>query len=119
MQAVTITQITAHELQSLIEDSVRKILSSYRLPPALSKLDEPDPDKYLTIEQAAAFLHLSIPTIYGHVSKAIIPCMKKGKRLYFSKRELTEWIKQGKKSTLTDLDMDAGTYLHNKKRNSK
>ena len=77
MQAVTITQITPPELETLIENSLRKILSVQQ------KIPINEADKLLTIRQVAEVLTLSVPTIYGLVSRSEIPCMKKGKRLYF------------------------------------
>jgi len=73
-------------------------------------------DELLTIEEAASFAHLSKPTFYGLVSRAEVPCMKKGKRLYFSKLELTEWIKSGRKKTNAEREVEAGTFLSNRKR---
>lgn len=58
------------------------------------------PDQLLTIQQAAELLHLSVPTLYSKVSKRELPCMKRGKRLYFSQNELVEYVKHGgKKAT--------------------
>ena len=56
-------------------------------------------NEVLVIRQAADFLRLSLPTIYGLVSNRKIPFMKKGKRLYFSKHELSKWIAEGRKKT--------------------
>jgi len=75
-----------------------------------------EPDQLLTIQQVAEFLSLSVPTIYGLVSKSEIPCMKKGKRLYFSKDEITNWIKSGRKKTLAEIDIEADAYLLNQKK---
>jgi excisionase family DNA binding protein len=111
MQAVTITQITPPELESLIESSLRKILSNQR-----TEQPQPETDQLLTIQQVADFLSLSVPTIYGLVSKAEIPCMKRGKRLYFSKDEIKNWIKAGRKKTLAELDSEADDYLLNQKK---
>ena len=58
-------------------------------------LNSPDTEQLLTIKQAAEFLSLTVPTLYGLVQRAAIPVSKRGKRLYFSKQELTEWIKAG------------------------
>lgn len=41
------------------------------------------PERLLTIEQAADFLHLSKATIYSKCSRNQLPYMKRGKRLYF------------------------------------
>ena len=72
-----------------------------------NKEHQPESDQLLTVKEAAEFLHLSVPTIYGFVSKAEIPFSKKGKRLYFSKLELMEWIKQGRKKTIAEMEASA------------
>ncbi len=71
----------------------------------------PETDQLLTIQQAADFLKLSVPTIYSLVSRSEIPVSKKGKRLYFSEQELTAWIKGGRKKTLQELSAEADKYL--------
>jgi excisionase family DNA binding protein len=76
----------------------------------------PEIDELLTITQAAKFLHLSTPTIYGKVSRNEIPVNKQGKRLYFYRSELAEWIKSGRKKTLTEIKQEADEYLGNRKR---
>ncbi len=69
----------------------------------------------LTIEEATKFLHLSKPTLYSKVSRNEIPYMKKGKRLYFSTEELTEFIKSGKVKTNDEIEDEALEYLKIKK----
>ena len=54
----------------------------------------------MNIQQAAEFTGLAVTSIYLKSSQGTIPCTKKGKRLYFSKSELTEWINQGHKKGL-------------------
>lgn len=56
-------------------------------------------EELLTISQAAELLNLSVSTLYGKVSRAEIPVNKKGKRLYFYRSELHEWIREGRKRT--------------------
>jgi len=73
------------------------------------------PDQLLTIQQAGDLLNLSIPTLYGYVHRAEIPVCKKGKRLYFSKDDLTNWIKEGKKKTLAEISAEADMYLTKRK----
>ena len=72
-------------------------------------------DELLTIEQAAKFLNVSVPTIYGYVHSKEIPYSKVKKRLYFSKYELTEWIKSGRRKTSAELEVAANNYLQQKK----
>lgn len=73
-------------------------------------------DQLLTIQQASELLNLSVPTIYGLVSRLEIPCMKKGKRLYFSQQELTNWVKTGRKKTLAETASEAEAYLSKRKK---
>ncbi len=60
-----------------------------------------DSDQLLTVEQAAEFLHLSVPTLYAKVCQRAIPHMKRSKRLYFSKQELKSYINDGRILTAT------------------
>jgi len=55
------------------------------------------PEQLLTIQEAAEFLSLTVPTMYSKVSKGELPVMKRSKRLYFSRTELLEYIKYGRK----------------------
>ncbi len=110
MEAVTITQITPPELEKLIENSIRKVLS---VQPAITQQET---DQLFTIKQAGDFLNLSVPTLYGYVHRAEIPVCKRGKRLYFSKQELTEWIRVGRKKTYAETATEVDNYLHNNKK---
>ena len=83
-----------------------------------AKIPETKQDELLTISEAAKFLKLSIPTIYGKVSRQEIPVNKQGKRLYFYKAELADWIKQGRKKTITEIRQEAEETIISKKRNS-
>jgi len=61
-------------------------------------------DDLLTIGQAAKFLSLSVPTLYTKVSRKEIPVNKRGKRLYFSTVELSEWVRSGRKKTTEEIN---------------
>lgn len=73
-------------------------------------------DQLLTIQEAAQVLHLSVPTIYGLVHRKEIPVCKKGKRLYFSKDELTAYIKSGRKKTKSEIESEAEQLFVNAKK---
>jgi len=105
MQAVTITQITPTELETLIDNSIMKFLSAYQPTP------HPKTDELLTVQDTAKFLTLSVPTVYGLISKGAIPCMKRSKRVYFSKAELINYLQQGKKKTVCDLEVKTDAFL--------
>ncbi len=99
------------DLQLVIIDCVNACLKNNNQ----NTFPQPEVEDLLSIKEAAKFLHLSVPTIYGYVSKNEIPFSKKGKRLYFSKQELTEWIKTGRSKTTLEISSEANTYLKVKK----
>lgn len=74
-------------------------------------------DRPMSISEAAKFINLSVPTLYGLVSKRTIPFSKMGKRLYFSEAELTSWIKTGRKQTCIEMTSQSAIVLMNKKSN--
>ncbi len=78
---------------------------------------QPSPvDELLSVSGAAKFLNLSVPTLYGKVSRKEIPVNKQGKRLYFYKSELADWIKAGRKKTALEIRQEAEEYVISKKR---
>jgi len=74
------------------------------------------PEQLLTIQEAAEFLSLAVPTIYSKVSKGELPVMKRSKRLYFSRTELLEYIKEGRKKSNAEIEQEAKAYLLNTKK---
>ena len=72
-----------------------------------------DEDQLLTVEQTAEFLNLKVPTIYGLVSRSAIPYSKPGKCLYFSKKELTAWVKESRRKTKSEIATEAQDYISN------
>ena len=74
------------------------------------------PEQLLTIQEAAEFLSLTVPTMYSKVSKREIPCMKRSKRLYFSRTELLEYLKDGRKKSNAEIEQEAKAYLLNNKK---
>ncbi|ABG58734.1 helix-turn-helix domain-containing protein [Cytophaga hutchinsonii] len=94
--------VTTHdELIFLIEDSVRKILSEK------SEIKHNESSTLLlSLKEASEFLKLAPQTIYGFTSKRLIPFIKRGKKLYFKKNELEEWLDEGKKKSLAELNKE-------------
>lgn len=76
------------------------------------------PERFLTIQEAAKFMNLSVPTMYSKVSRCELPVMKRGKRLYFSLKELTEYLKNGKKMTTAEIEAEAYLYLSKNKKSA-
>ena len=71
-------------------------------------------DELLTVQDAANFLSLSVPTIYGLISKGELPVMKRSKRCYFTKGDLLLYLKQGRKRTQLETTQAANDFIFRK-----
>ncbi|MGN6398713.1 MAG: helix-turn-helix domain-containing protein [Mucilaginibacter sp.] len=60
-------------------------------------------DRLLTVEEAAEFLKTTPTALYSKVSRKEIPVYKPGKRLYFDKNELKDWLLAGKRRTVAEI----------------
>ncbi|MDC1204266.1 helix-turn-helix domain-containing protein [Salibacteraceae bacterium] len=83
----------------------------------LSKKNETNPktkdeDELFGVKEAAEFLNLTVPTIYSKVSRGELPVMKRSKKLYFSKIELMNYLKKGRKKTNQEIQEEANNYLN-------
>lgn len=99
------------DFQTVLIDCINSCLKTINSPKSSNDLED-----LLTIDQASEFLKLSVNTIYTHTRQATIPFCKKGKRLYFTKIELLEWVKSGRKKTTTEIKAEADTFLSNNKK---
>ena len=72
------------------------------------------PDKFVNITEAAQILELAIPTVYNLVSAGRFPVMKKSKRLYFSRKELLDYIRTGRRNTVEEIEEEARSYVANR-----
>lgn len=109
-------QLTFEQLPDAI---TRLFLKLENIEQLLIKVNKPAPtesEDLFNIKQAAAFIRLSVPTVYGLVSRSEIPCMKKGNRLYFSKQGLTDWIRAGRKQTKAEIESETDFHLTNIKK---
>lgn len=103
-----ILQLDSEQLGALIQKSVREALRE--TPP---QTGEPTGqlEQLLSVQEAANFLNLTVPTIYSKVSKGELPVMKRSKRLYFSSLDLREYVKAGLKKSNVKIEAEAEAYL--------
>ncbi|WP_276497916.1 helix-turn-helix domain-containing protein [Pontibacter litorisediminis] len=60
-------------------------------------------EKPMSAQEAAAYLDISMSTLYKRVSNREVPCRKKGSKLYFDRGELTKWVEAGRKKTQDEV----------------
>ena len=77
--------------QEFLKELLRPLLEE-AVAEALRSLEIEDND-LLTVDQAAEFLTISKHTVYKLTASKEIPFFKRGKRVYFSRKSLSDWIK--------------------------
>lgn len=113
-------QITFDQLPEAVARLTKEVSELKRL--LIEKQEQTStkqPEKLLTVQEAAEFLNLAVPTIYSKVNKGELPVMKRSKRLYFSSTELMEYLKEGRKKTNAEIEQKAEAYLSNNKKRLK
>lgn len=110
MNKTVFISLPIEDLQTVIIDCVNSCLKHNK------QENHPPTEQLLTIQEAAQFLNLTVPTIYSKVSKGELPVMKRSKRLYFSSTELMEYLKEGRKKSNAEIEQEAKAYLLNNKK---
>ncbi|HKI89598.1 MAG TPA: helix-turn-helix domain-containing protein [Draconibacterium sp.] len=65
----------------------------------------------LNFNEAAIYLEVSHSHMYKLTSTATIPAYKpNGKKLYFNRHELDEWLLSNRQATVTDVEKEAGQF---------
>ena len=93
--------------------NIESILQEIRQSPK-DNVKQAEADELLTVQDAAKFLSLSVPTVYGLISKGDIPVMKRSKRCYFLKADLVAYLKQGRKKSNAEIEAIAQNHITGK-----
>ena len=103
------------DLNMLFEELIKKISErvSENVLQSINTSSPVEVPNFLTIDEAAKLINLTKPTVYGLVHQNKIPYLKKGKRLYFVKVDLLEWINSGNQTTKSEAEIKADAYLFN------
>ncbi len=106
MNDILMSPIRLNELDALIQNSVRKVLAERS-----HNNQDTVQDEMLTVDEAAAFLKVKRPTIYGYLYTRSIPSFKKRGRVYFKKSTLTKWLQEGQRMTRDEITQTAAESL--------
>jgi excisionase family DNA binding protein len=109
--------LTFNDLPEAIAEMYKKMSTLERLiHKHFNRPKEEQEEKLMSIKDASKFLNLSVPTIYSKVSRNEIPYMKRGKRLYFSNKDLMDYLKAGRNKSIEEIEKEADEYLSNLKK---
>jgi len=88
--------LTFDKLPEAVATLIKEVSELKRL--LMEQKEQPvkQPDKLLNVHKAAEFLNLKVGTMYSKARKGELPVMKRSKRLYFSRTELLNYLKDGR-----------------------
>ena len=81
------------DLQEIVGSIISKALSEFKKSQSTTTTPQSD---IVFIDEASTITGLKKSTIYLKSSKKEIPHLKKGRKLYFKRSELINWIEEGK-----------------------
>jgi excisionase family DNA binding protein len=100
--------LNEEEFKAFLREALTEILREVK-----TKTDSNLPD-ILNVSEAAVFLKLQISTLYEKTATRLIPHFKRGNRLYFLRKDLEEWLHEGRVKTQRELQGEASTFTMNK-----
>ncbi|MEY4906163.1 MAG: Helix-turn-helix domain, partial [Bacteroidota bacterium] len=71
--------------------------------------------KYLTFEEAAAYLDVAHSTLYKYNSEKAINYFNRGKKLYYDQKDLDDFIQRYRKQTAAEFTAQSLNNLRNRK----
>ncbi|WP_025743064.1 helix-turn-helix domain-containing protein [Aquimarina pacifica] len=90
------------ELQrEIFNEQAEKILKKDRTQPLVKENND-----IIFLEEVCEITGYTKPTLYSKISRYEIPVLSRGKPLTFSKKDIIDWIHQGKPNTLDDQVKD-------------
>lgn len=104
MQDLIFIQLSISEVQQIFRSELEKFFAEQSLKQST------EVDKIGGVDLAVEITGKAKSTIYFWVHKRLIPHSKRGKQLYFSRNELTKWLKSGKRKTQAEVALDAENF---------
>jgi excisionase family DNA binding protein len=103
------------KIEELIERIARKVVE---IQSSIIHGTQESPEEILNLDKACSFLNLSRAAIYTMTCRKSIPYIKRGKRLYFKRSDLIEWLNGGRKKTMQEIHEEVEKSLSKRKSNS-
>ena len=111
-------ELQFNDLPKAISQILEKVDCLERLLLLMSK-EVPQTDRWLDLNELVQYdpEKRTKPTFYGYIHRMEIPFHKRGKKLIFLKSEIDNWLKHGRRKTISEIGQEANTYiqLRNKK----
>lgn len=111
MNDILFSPIRLAELENLIEKSVFKVVSKIQ-PQQIIKSDE----RLYTLNEAANYCRMPLPTFRLHLSKRNVSGSKPGKKWIFTQEDLERFLKRFHYSTIDEISSGVDQTIHSRKR---
>ena len=89
-----------------IETLLKQLVKTENIAPPVLAVNE-----ILNTNQAADYLSITKSTLYKHTAEREIPHYKNGKKLYFKRVELEEWLTRHRITTKGEIEQMANEYI--------
>lgn len=101
MEGVILT-VRKEELEEIISRAVAHALVEKD---ELEKREQDTPDSgIMQTEQLCDYLKIRRSAVYQLTTYKRIPYFKRGKRVFFKKEEIDEWLRNGRKASVTHIE---------------
>ena len=107
MENVFFTQLSVQEIRNILREEVRTAMKDF-----VNAGSNKNPE-FLSIQELSEIINLAVPSIYGLVHRKQIPYIKRGKKLIFEKTKIEEWLKNGRRKTKEEIDLEVEEQLIN------
>ena len=97
------TEFTEEELRQLFREEIRNA----NLAPATSKGDK----RFYPIEWLVEYVGIPKSTIYQMTMKNTIPHIKRGRKLFFDKQRIDQWLEDGNIKTYEEIKRESERKL--------
>lgn len=87
-------------------DRIEKAIDQLSTTGSLTNKNDP-----MDVKDLAAYLKISASTIYKFTSTRSIPYYKNGKRLFFKREEINDWIFTTKINSSYEIEREANEYI--------
>jgi hypothetical protein len=111
------SRITFDEMPAMLATIAERLKSIEDKVNHLTLPQQEEKDEWFNIKGLCEYLpsHPAEQTVYGWTSTHFIPFHKRGKNIAFRKSEIDQWLGQGMKKSLQDIQRDAQEFVNHKR----
>lgn len=110
MRKKILTELTVEEIRNLFRGEIEQALANYNM----NKNRKEKRTSILNFEEGCKYIGISKSHGYKLTSQGRIPHSKQGKRIFFEKEELDQWLLENKVKGLKEREAEVERYINQK-----